>query len=105
MLNIGRLDQVITIQQSSELKNNTGEMVETWADLAQIYSTVTYDKGNEKEEQARKTAVTNVSFTVRYRNDISEKMRIKYNENYYKIHSILEKGRREYLLIKTEKRF
>lgn len=110
-MNIGRLDRRIVIEQPTNVASaTTGEVSMTWETLDTVWATVTYPKSAtvslEGLEQARQTAVTPVEFTIRYREDVTEKMRIYYRSEYYNIHRVNYSGaRNELLKLVTEKKY
>jgi SPP1 family predicted phage head-tail adaptor len=110
-MNIGALDRFITIQTPTEVvSSTTGERTMTWAELDEVWATVTYPSGplsgNEGLEQGRETAVTPVEFMIWFRTDVTEKMRIYYDSTYFNILRINKVGGRDEMLkIVTEKKY
>lgn len=110
-MNIGALDRLIIIQTLVNTQSaTTGEPVESWTDLANVWATVTYPSSNEARnegvEQSRETTITPVNFTIWFRTDVTEKMRILYDSEYFNIMRINKVGQRnEMLKLVTEKKY
>lgn len=110
-MNIGALDRKITIQSNTQTKSaTTGEVTYTWATLANVWATVTYPRGgtdrNEGVEEARETSITPVEFTIYYRTDVTEGMRILYDSEYFNIMRVNKVGQRnEMIKLVTEKKY
>jgi len=109
-MNIGALDRYITIQYPLEsASSTTGERTVTWTTLASVYATVNYPKGqgmDEGLEQGRETAQTPVEFVIWFRSDVTEKMRVSYDNSYFGIERINKVGfRDEMLKLVTLKKF
>jgi len=106
-MNIGRLDRVVTIQNFTSTQDSYGQAVQTWADWKTVYGTITFETGNEREEEERRTATTIVKFTFRSLDivGITPDYRISYGGNLYDILDILDYGRSNYTTIKAEKKY
>lgn len=109
-MNIGALDRKITIQSKTDsVSSTTGERIPVWATYAQVWATVTYPKNqasDEKNENGKRVATTPVEFTIYYRADLNEKMRILYDSEYFDIMRINRAGQRnEMLKLITEKKY
>lgn len=106
-MNIGRLDRRIVIQTKTSTNIN-GEAVESWATLDTVWATVKFPvssiAANEGTEAGRETATTQVEFTIRYRTDVTESMRVYYQTQYYDIQRINQIGRNEMLKLVTVKK-
>lgn len=87
----GQLDRRITIQTFSETTDNFGQEVKSFSTLASVWANVVekIGTGNGEGEKGEMIAATKkVEFIIRYRTDVNEEMRISYNSNIYKIHTI-----------------
>lgn len=105
---IAGLDRRIIIQSPTETRAANGEVLESWATLATVWAGVKYPKSmgsDEGIEQGRFTATTPVEFTIRFRSDVTTKMRISYQGGYFQIARINEIGRRDMLKLVTEKKY
>ena len=110
-MNIGALDRLIIIQAATTVRSaTTGEATQTWAALCSVYATVTYPIGeftsNEQNESSRETTNTPVNFTIWWRTDVNEGMRILYDSEYYDILRINKVGQRDEMLkLVTNKKY
>jgi SPP1 family predicted phage head-tail adaptor len=79
-----------------------GQPVESFSTLASVWAKIEYKSEVEKFENEQLRAVSSIDFTIRYRTDITEQMRISYDSNTYQITGIAEIGRGEGLKLKTK---
>lgn len=103
-MQIGDLDRRITIQVATTTTNTFGEAVETWGTFRKVWAKLSYVSGNEQFEAGEKTAVTINKFFIRYADDITEKMRISWDSDIYDIRAIELLERKQFLVLKCEKR-
>ena len=105
-LQIGQLDERITLRQYADATNDYAEPVTTWSDLATVWTRVEYlNKGNaENVESGQPTVFQTVAFTIRHRTDVDEKMRVMYGSDEHDILSISTIGRKQFLKIETQVR-
>jgi len=101
----GKLDKRLTFQMSEPSKELTGEEINTWVDCFHAWANIDYKGGKEPYEADKKTAINEVTFKLRFRRGINEKMRILFNGEIYDILHIAEIQRRQGLEIKAEKKF
>ena len=85
----GQLDRRITIQSFTTTTDDFGEVVKSFTTLAEVWAKVEEKRGNEGEDGNQLVATKRVEFFIRYRSDINEQMRIVYNNETYKIETIL----------------
>lgn len=97
-----RMDRKITIESATETLNTANELIKTWSTFASVWAKKTDTGGSEKFNGAV-VAMMSTNFEIRYLSGLTEKMRIKYDGGIYSIIGIVEIGRREGQLIKTEK--
>lgn len=91
----GQLDRRITIQSFTTTTDDFGEVTKSFTTLANVWAKVEEKRGNEGEEGNQIVATKRVEFFIRYRSDINEQMRIQYNNETYKIESILNADSRK----------
>jgi len=65
-----------------------GQIVVDFITLATVWSNVTEKVGSEAENGDMISSTKRVEFIIRYRTDVTEEMRIIYNNNIYKIETI-----------------
>lgn len=95
----GRLDRRIRIEEATTSADSFGQPLETWALVAEVWAELAPLKGGERWMAQQVTAETTTRFRIRYRDDVTEKMRIVYDGAEYDIASVTEIGRREGLEI------
>lgn len=92
----GRLDRLITIEQPIESTDPSyGAPIQTWATLAQVWAQVKPVRGSEYFAAQQMNARVDTVFKIRYRSDLTTKMRISYGGELYDIQSIIELGRND----------
>lgn len=78
-LNAGQLDQRITLQVKTLSRNDLGQPVPTWANLATtptVWARARPVRGAENFAAGQLQATADVVFTIRYRSDVTEAMRV-----------------------------
>lgn len=105
MIDAGKMNRLISIEQPITSKNNYGEPVTTWAKIADVWAKREDKSGLEDQEGAQLVAQAKVIWTMYYINGLHERMRVK-DENgaLYDINFIQEIGYKEGLAITTEKK-
>ena len=105
-MNIGRLDREIELQQASLSNPDDGwrERVPTWTTTATIWATRKDKTTTEGDENFQRVAKVVTEWTIRHTDEVSEQNRVKYGGEFYYITGIREIGRREGLVLVTEKR-
>jgi len=92
-MQVGRLNQRITIQNYSETQNSFGEVVRTYSTLYTRWAQVKPTGGTESIQADEKVASRVAEFTIRMQGTIiNEAMRIVWNEYTWEIVSIDEGG-------------
>ncbi len=98
----GDLDRLITIEQPTETIDAYGAPIQSWTTLAaNVPAQVSYDNGSEYFAAGQMNARIDAVFKIRYRSDLTTKMRISYGGETYDIKFLNEIGRREGYNIKA----
>lgn len=98
-MNAGLMDRIIDIEQETVVNTN-GSISKSWAALySQRPAWVRPERGSETVNAQRMESVQRTQFQIRWVSGLNTKMRIKYDDNYYNIESIVEIDRRRYLQI------
>lgn len=104
---IGKLDQRITLQSRTEASDGAGGTTSTWGDFATVptvWAAVKPLSGGERVEDGSFNAAGMWEFTIRNRDDVSEKDRIQWQSENYNIRQVNRRGSREmYLVIIAER--
>lgn len=88
----GRLRHRVVVQQKAETKDSIGGTVEAWSTLATLKAKVEPKRGREFMVGDRVTARVFYMVTLRYRSDITTKMRITWEGRTLEIRSVLDKA-------------
>lgn len=96
---IGTLDRRICIESPVSTRGTSGQELLAWETWAECWAGIEYPgtKSDEGVIADQEVSTTFVYFVIRYRDGITQKMRILYNGNYFDIQNALEIGRREFL--------
>lgn len=102
-MKIGDLRHRIILQKFVETTDEEGFSTQEWQDVATVWASVENLYGREYWQAAAIQAENTVKFIIRYRNDITNDMRIKFKDKLYNIISIDNiKYRNEYKEIKAK---
>lgn len=104
MIDPGKLDRRVVVQNYTTSNDVYGQSVKTWANYRTRWASIDYRAGQEKIEQGKITAVNKVYFILRYERGYSERMRILYNLEYFYFTAVSPIGRERYVEFETEKR-
>lgn len=100
-------DQQITLQAQTATPDGAGGSVVGWANFATdatVWAAVRALAGNEQFSEDRTTATAKVLFTIRNRDDVTEKDRIVFEGLAYNIRTVMKDGpRKMYLKIEAER--
>lgn len=78
-LNVGAMNQRVTIQQPSSSVDALGQRVETWADVATVWAQAQPLRGREFFAAGQVQSEASVRFRLRYRAGITGAMRVVWN--------------------------
>lgn len=100
----GRLRHQVTIQTPIETKNDFGELVVTWSNISTgVWVGIEPLRGREFFASKQTNAEIETRVVMRYRPDMTAKMRILHGENEYYVDTIInvEERNRELQLMCT----
>lgn len=103
----GQMDRRITIRRATVTKNDLGENVESWSDLATVWSAKEDIRDGERFAAQQTAAEITTRFRIRYSPtvaDVNPKDRLLYGEQTYGIVAVKEIGRRDGLEITASAR-
>lgn len=90
----GLLRKRLTIQQRSQVQDTYGQPLTSWVDVATVWGEVVPTSGNESlSSEAVQSSETHL-VTIRYRQGVTAKMRIKYGIRLFDIQSVLDENER-----------
>jgi SPP1 family predicted phage head-tail adaptor len=103
MLDIGKLDRRIVIENFTEADNAHGEPIRTWNTFATVWAQYKDRTGQEAFEGDQYHAIRTGTFVIRWRTDLTDtKYRIQFDGHTWDILSIQELGRKVGLLIRAQ---
>lgn len=80
----GKLDQRIILQSVSETNDN-GQLLLTYSTVATVWGKVISQRGNEAFEAARTNATETLRILIRHRDDVTNKWRVSWNDQFYEV--------------------
>lgn len=100
-MRIGSLRHRITLQARIESQDLYGQPLETWLDSAPVFAEVAALSGRELFQAQQVNAETTTRIRIRYRDDVTPALRIKFGAILYNIQSVinLENRNRELVLM------
>jgi SPP1 family predicted phage head-tail adaptor len=94
-MNSGDLDRIIVIEKSVQVQSTSGQMVDSWIRFARVWAQEIPFSSNERfSSQATHTAILS-HFKIRYLKGLDPKMRISYDNQYWRILGFTKIGRLE----------
>lgn len=88
-MHIGLMNTLLTVQQYTVARSDSGEPVKTWSTLKQIWAQEEYASGGEAVKADRETAFSIRKFRTRYDSGINRTMRLVDRQSVtYKIEKI-----------------
>ena len=94
----GKLRHRVTIEQVTSTRDSMGVPEETWSTLATVWAEVAAVSGREFVEGFRTQAEVTHSIWIRYRSDVTARMRCAEGSTHYDIVAVLDPdGRKEKL--------
>lgn len=85
MINAGRLDRQITIEQRTDTRTASGAVSSTWSTYVTAYAQVAYTGGKEFAAAKAIHSETDAVFIVRSGGAITNRMRVNYQSRYFDI--------------------
>ncbi len=88
-MNAGKLRHQVTIKKPIETQNAYGEPEVRWQDIATVWAQVEPLRGREYFASKQMVAEVEVRITIRYRSDVTAKMKIAKGTDDYLIETII----------------
>lgn len=99
----GQLDQRISLQRKSRVRDGAGGATETWTEYAEVYAMVRPMTGRERQNAERAEALSDYVVVIRYRSGILPSDRIEWRGRKLNIRFIRNQGpRTSWLEIEAE---
>ncbi|GAB6171997.1 hypothetical protein JCM15765_14750 [Paradesulfitobacterium aromaticivorans] len=84
----------ITLQQKTKTPDGQGGNTEAWSDLVTVWASIKTPKSqaNWNREQAAEQSRQNTEyeFNIRYRNGVTDELRVKYGTRIFTIQSVID---------------
>jgi SPP1 family predicted phage head-tail adaptor len=104
-LTIGKLDRRLRIESAtSTLDSESNHPVKTWSTLATVWAQRLRSTGRERYESKEQVSVSNADYKIRYRDDVTETMRVVEDSQIFYITSVQRFKREGYVLLTVEGR-
>lgn len=101
-MNAGRFDELIELWNYTTELNSYGENVKSWSKYKDVWARIEYKVGRESIDANQLQHKQTCNITVRFDPLISVYNEIKYDNKTFKIISIQELNRRQYLILNCE---
>lgn len=87
----GKLRHWVVLQSPGTTQDaTTGEMIEHWATVAEVWAEVVPMSAREFQAAAAEQSEVRGRMTIRYRDDVGATMRVMYRGKVYEIHGVME---------------
>lgn len=95
-MRIGKLDRRVTLLSQHRARDGFGGTTEDFTPLAEVWAQVIHDRGGEmsRVNDAQRQAQAAVTFRIRWRDDLSTVMRVRWEGADYDVKAVMEIGRR-----------
>lgn len=102
----GELDRRILVQRRVAARNEHGEEVEGWVDIATVWAKFERVSGTEEFKAEQRSNRQQVRFTIRYRPGLEPTMTVVYDGERYEVEDVGEtgEGRRDGLVLTAHAR-
>lgn len=97
----GKLDRRILIQRPVPVRNETGEQITGWVDVATVWASFTRKSGREEQRAEQRSNRQDAEIEIRYRPGITPTMCVVHDGERWEIDDVGEsgEGRRDGLLL------
>lgn len=94
-MNAGALNRRIRIEEASTSQDGHGQPVKTWGVLDHVWAEIRPLTVNERFQAQQISPEATTKMRIHYRDDVTVKMRVLYDGDYYDIEGTKEIGYRE----------
>lgn len=98
-MNIGQLDQRVTLQSRSVATDGMGQDTITWVDVATVWAQCQALRGREFFAAAQVQQEQTVKVRIRFRDDVNQTMRLMWQGRAHDITGVVPVGRKDMLEI------
>ena len=85
MVRAGKLRRRVGLYEPARSRDDYGAMTESYALWKTVWAEVRFISGRELILSETVSNTTTAQFLIRYRDDVKEEMRVKYDSDYYNI--------------------
>lgn len=85
----GALRNFVTIEQPNEVFDSNGELIIQWVNFTSVFASIEPLIGREMWASKQTNATVTGKIRMRFINNLSPKMRIKFNDIYFNIEGIV----------------
>jgi SPP1 family predicted phage head-tail adaptor len=105
-INIGKLDLLLTFEESTSTRNSMDEAVQTWTTYKTMYGARKFNNSPDSIESKQQVGTNDVEFTVRYDSGLTSNMRFKQGSEttYFYVRSVEGWQREGYSIVRAERR-
>lgn len=99
---VGELRERITVEANTPTRDTVGQLIPSWAAFSgdgKLWARAEFLSGRELEIAQKIATEVSMRFWVRYRTDLSEKMRINWRSQYWNIAAILPAESKDFMLL------
>ncbi|MGF6976359.1 SPP1 family predicted phage head-tail adaptor [Paraburkholderia sp. JPY465] len=97
-MRIGKLNRRVSLQQPTEVRDELGQPMPGWSELARPWAYVRYLNGKEYATSGTEVSGATASVRIRYRQDVTASMRIVHGSTILNVLAVLpDEGDREYI--------
>lgn len=103
-MNIGKLNRKIVIQVQTATQDAGGQpLPDTWTTFASVWANIRFNSGYESIKGESVASIARASIRIRYREDITNKMRVTHNNITYEIKAVMpDEAKREFVDLACE---
>lgn len=95
-MQIGKLDRRVTLLARTITRDGYGDATEEFTFLDEVWAQVIFNRGAERfrDGQVQRQAQVEVTFRIRWREDLTREMRVEWDGTAYDVTNVMEIGRR-----------
>lgn len=97
MLTAGSLNRRITIQGPGPTRDSAGQPVGGWVDVATVWADVRQQSGLQAIKAGAPTGSLSASIRIRWRAGVTDRMRVLYDGQVYRIAAVIRDPRRVFI--------
>lgn len=95
---IGKLRHRVILQAPNETADGAGGWTLTWTDVATVWAAIEPLKGAERLKAQRLEASVTHKVTIRHRDGVTAKQRLKFGTRFFNIRAVINRGERDRFL-------